>query len=110
MARGIKKLKKWTTISVLLSSARYAGISLMVQTLQERVLTQQQRMRYEGREVSLRPYGRCVFSFLKYRWGDEQLSLGREYGVHRNYKLALDTPSKRYARGKVVFKNEDSDA
>ena len=109
MARGIKKLKKWTTISFVLSNTRYTGIALICQTLQERILTQQQRDRYLG-SATIRPYGAYVVNFLKYRWGSEKLSLGREYGVHRDYKFVLDTPSKRYARGKVVFKNEDSDA
>ena len=109
MARGMKKLKKWTTTSLMLSSARCSGIALICQNCEERIITQQQQARYLD-HTHFRPYGSYVVTFLKYRWGSENLSLAREYGVHRDYKLVLDTPSKRYIRGKVVFKNEDSDA
>jgi hypothetical protein len=96
MARGLKKIKKTTIITVLLKSYRPSDIYLRCQT------------RSDLESSNTRLFGGYVFAVAR-DW-DERIYLRQQRYVEKFYKFVLDTSSNRYARGRVVFKNEDSDA
>jgi hypothetical protein len=96
MARGLKKIKKTTIITVLLKSYRPTDIYLRCQT------------REDIESSNSRLFGGYVFAIGR-DWR-EQIFLRQQRYVEKFYKFVLDTPSNRYARGRVMFKNEDSDA
>jgi len=79
----------------------------MCQTQYERFATQRQRDAHNGAVYS--PFGSCVLRFDE-SYHDNKIYLHYGFFVHKVYKFVLDTPSNHYARGKVVFKNENSDA
>lgn len=107
MARGIKKLKLWTSISVYLERINSRELEIKCQTLEDRNLSFDHNVRYNG-SIPFR-YASRLMDF-RLSWGNRKMQLFALSYINKKCKFALDTPSNRYSRGRVVIKNENSDA
>jgi hypothetical protein len=105
MARGVKKIKRWTTISVLLHKVHSLEVYLRCQTQSERTLSTQYTDRYGISSI----YGSYLIGFIQH-WRSQKIQLHSRHYVNKLYRFKLNVPSNHYARGKVVFENENSDA